>query len=89
MAYKRSFRHLRTHLLVPEPLSRDLDADRAAVFGALRAGHAYIAVDSLAPARGFRFWAEGANGALLDGRRGRRRATGRCACARPRRRVSG
>ena len=59
MAYKRSFRHLRTHLLVPEPLTRDVDADRAAVFGALRAGHAYIAVDSLAPAAGFRFWAEG------------------------------
>jgi hypothetical protein len=59
MAYKRSFRYLRTHLLVPEPLTRDVDTDRAAVFGALRAGHAYIAVDSLAPARGFRFWADG------------------------------
>jgi hypothetical protein len=59
MAYKRSFRHLRTHLLVDEPLSRDREAGRAAVFGALRSGHAYIAVDSLAPARGFRFWAEG------------------------------
>ena len=59
MAYKRSFRHLRTHLLVRAPLSGDLDADRDAVFGALRSGHAYIAVDSLAPARGFRFWAEG------------------------------
>ena len=59
MAYKRSFRHLRTHLLVPQALSGDLDADRATVFGALRDGHAYIAVDSLAPARGFRFWAEG------------------------------
>jgi hypothetical protein len=30
------------------------------VFGALESGHAYIAMDSLAPARGFRFWAEGA-----------------------------
>ena len=59
MAYKRSFRYLRTHLLVDEPLTRDVAADRAAVFGALEAGHAYIAVDSLAPARGFRFWAEG------------------------------
>jgi len=61
MAYKRSFRHLRTHLLVRAPLSRDVDADRDAVFGALRSGHAYIAIDSLAPARGFRFWAEGAS----------------------------
>ncbi len=59
MAYRRSFRFLRTHLLVREQLSGDLETDRAAVFGALRNGHAYIAMDSLAPARGFRFWAEG------------------------------
>jgi hypothetical protein len=59
MAYKRSFRFLRTHLLVDRPMSRDLEADRAAVFAALRAGRGYIAVDSLAPAKGFGFWAEG------------------------------
>ena len=58
MAYKRSFRHLRTHLLVEQTMSGDLEPDRARLFGALRSGHAYIAVDSLAPARGFRFWAE-------------------------------
>jgi hypothetical protein len=62
MAYERSFRHLRTHLLSDTPLNGDLDADRDAIYGALRAGRAYIAVDSLAPARGFRFWAEGAEG---------------------------
>jgi hypothetical protein len=60
MAYKRSFRYLRTHLLVGDRLSGDVEADRATVFGALEHGHAYIAMDSLAPARGFRFWAEGA-----------------------------
>ena len=32
------------------------------MFAALRAGRAYLAVDSLAPARGFRFWAEGSDG---------------------------
>jgi hypothetical protein len=32
------------------------------VFAALRAGRAYIAVDSLAPARGFRFSAEASEG---------------------------
>jgi hypothetical protein len=62
MAYKRSFRHLRTHLLVEAPLNGDLDHDRGTVFAALRAGHAYIAVDSLAPARGFRLWAEASEG---------------------------
>ena len=67
MAYERSFRHLRTHLLVAEPLRHELDADRAAVFGALRAGHAFLAVDSVAPAQGFRFWAEGEGSALTMG----------------------
>jgi hypothetical protein len=60
MAYRRSFRYLRTHLLAERPLDGDLEHDREAVFDALRAGRAYIAVDSLAPARGFRFWGEAA-----------------------------
>jgi hypothetical protein len=58
MAYKRSFRHLRTHLLVPDPLRHELEPDRATLFAALREGHAFLAVDSVAPAQGFRFWAE-------------------------------
>ena len=62
MAYKRSFRHLRTHLLAEEPLTGELERDRATVFAALRAGRAYLAVDSVAPARGSRFWAEGSEG---------------------------
>jgi hypothetical protein len=70
MAYKRSFRHLRTHLLVDEPLRHELDPDRAAVFGALRAGHAFLAVDSVAPAQGFRFWAESTGTALSMGDEG-------------------
>lgn len=54
MAYARSFRYLRTHLLLEGPLDRDT------VYGALRAGRAFIAMDAVAPARGFRFWCEGA-----------------------------
>ena len=67
MAYKRSFRHLRTHLLVAEPLRHELEPDRASVFGALRAGHAFLAMDSVAPAQGFRFWAEDAGRVLWMG----------------------
>jgi hypothetical protein len=55
MAYRRSFRHIRTHVLTDSPLTRDVDCDRDLVYGALRAGRCYIAVDSVAPARGFRF----------------------------------
>jgi hypothetical protein len=58
MAYRRSFRHLRTHLLAAEPLRGELEHDRGVVFAALEAGRAYLAVDSVAPARGFRFSAE-------------------------------
>jgi len=47
-------------VLASEPMSGDLDHDRNVLFDALLAGRAYIAVDSLASARGFRFWAEGA-----------------------------
>src|SRR3954451_6397695 len=59
MSYKRSFRYIRTHVLTEEPLDHDLDHAREQVSAALRAGRCYIAVDALAPARGFEFWAEG------------------------------
>jgi hypothetical protein len=54
MGYHRSFRHLRTHVLV-DPPTGDASSDRDSVFAALGAGRCYLAVDSLAPARGFRF----------------------------------
>jgi hypothetical protein len=59
MAYHRSFRHLRTHVLLDRSISGDAAGDRDAIYGALRAGCCYLAVDSLAPARGFSFVAEG------------------------------
>jgi len=55
MSYRRSFRMLTTHVLVPEPLSGDLVRDRAMVFDALREGRCYIARDWIARARGFSF----------------------------------
>jgi len=67
MAYHRSFRHLRTHALCERPLSGELVADRDAIYAALRDGHCYLAMDSLAPARGFAFWAEGGEGPLPMG----------------------
>jgi hypothetical protein len=55
MAYHRSFRLIRTHVLCEEPPARELDRDRELVYDALRAGRCYIAVEAVAPARGFRF----------------------------------
>jgi len=60
MSYKRSFRQLHTHVLCAEALTREVDHDRACVYEALRSGRAYIAVDALAPARGFAFWTDAA-----------------------------
>jgi hypothetical protein len=67
MSYRRSFRFIRTHVLTDEPLSGDLGPDRDQVYRALRSGRCYIAVDALAPAKGFRFWAEGAAGRVEMG----------------------
>jgi hypothetical protein len=55
MGYHRSFRFLRTHVLLDRPLTGEGAGDRDAVYAALRAGRCYLAVDSLAPARGFAF----------------------------------
>jgi hypothetical protein len=49
MAYHRSFRHIRTHVLTEGAPDRD------GVYAALREGRCYIAVDSIAPAKGFAF----------------------------------
>lgn len=59
MGYARAFRQLRTHVLVSEQLDGSLPHDRALVYDALREGRCYIAVDALAPARGFAFWGSG------------------------------
>jgi hypothetical protein len=57
MSYRRSFRHLRTHVLCDEPPNGELGHDRDLVYSALRSGRCYMSVDSLAPARGFGFTA--------------------------------
>jgi stage V sporulation protein SpoVS len=65
MGYARSFRQLRTHVLCSALPSGSLAEDRALVYEALGAGRCYIAVDALAPARGFSFWAS--DGLVMGG----------------------
>jgi hypothetical protein len=55
MAYHRTFRFIRTHVLCEGPPARELERDRELVYGALREGRCYIAVAAVAPAQGFRF----------------------------------
>jgi hypothetical protein len=67
MAYHRSFRRLRTHVLLERPPSGDAARDRDALYAALRAGRCYLAMDSLADARGFGFWAQAGEGRVEMG----------------------
>ena len=55
--YKVQFQSIRTHLLLPQPLSLDLDKDKKAVYDVLRSGNLYVSNYRWGDARGFRFWA--------------------------------
>ena len=67
MGYARTFKQLHTHVLVDEPLTHDLESDRARVYEALREGRCYIANDQVADARGFEFTHMGQEIALEPG----------------------
>ena len=62
--HDRLFRTLRTHVLTEAEPTAD------ALLDALREGRCYLAVDSLADARGFRFWAEGESKVGMGGEAG-------------------
>ena len=65
--YEWHFRCINNHVLLPQPLSGDLAADKRLIFDALRQGHSYIGYDMPAPTRGFRFTAQGVDGTALMG----------------------
>ena len=67
MSYRRSFSHLRTHVLLDRAPRGEPEADRDAIYAALRAGRCYLAMDSLAPARGFSFHASGPEAVPMGG----------------------
>lgn len=58
LLYSALFSCFRLHVLLDRPLAKDFDAARSQVFGALRAGKFYNAVDAARPAAGFRYYAE-------------------------------
>lgn len=59
--YEFHFRCINTHLMVPDPLSGNLDVDRDMIYSALRQGHAFIAYDLPGSTRGFQFTAHREN----------------------------
>lgn len=57
--YDFLFRAVNTHLLVPEPMSGDVEKDRCMIMRAVGQGNAFVGYDMPHPTRGFRFSANG------------------------------
>ena len=55
--YDYLFRCINTHLLTEEPLTGDLEADKARVYGAMRTGRGFLGNERLGAIAGFTFWA--------------------------------
>lgn len=62
--YEFHFHTINTHLLTPDPLSGNLQADRKMILTALAEGHAFVGYDLPASTRGFRFIAQGQAGSV-------------------------
>lgn len=65
--YQYHFQAINTHLLIPEPLSGELNPDKKVVYEAFREGHAFIGYDLPSPTHGFRFKAKGKEESAIMG----------------------
>ena len=65
--YSYLFRCVNTHLLSEEPLTGDLEHDRAVVYSALRAGRGFLGYEQPGEIAGFTFWAASRGGEATMG----------------------
>jgi hypothetical protein len=65
--YVQHFQAVNTHLLLPKPLSGEVETDRDMIYAALRAGHIFVGYDLPAPTRGFSFSAQGKQDRAIQG----------------------
>lgn len=65
--YEFLFRAVNTHVLTEEPLTGDARADRQRLYLALRRGRCFVGYDLPGSTRGFRFTAQGKDGAATMG----------------------
>ena len=63
--YDYLFQAVRTHLLLSEPLSPQLETAKQQVLQALRQGHCFVAYDTIGDSTGFRFIATNPAGQIL------------------------
>lgn len=67
LPYEFHFHAINTHLITPEPLTGNLEQDKAMIYTALEKGHCFIGYDLPALTRGFRFTAQGMDGIVSMG----------------------
>jgi hypothetical protein len=65
--YEYLFRAVNTHLLLDEPLARDVDQARLQILDALKRGHCFVCYDLVAPSRGFSFTATNGSSEVMMG----------------------
>jgi hypothetical protein len=65
--YEYLFRTVNTHLLLAEPLARDVNMARRQIFEALQLGHCFVSYDLVASSRGFSFTASSGGAEAMMG----------------------
>lgn len=65
--YEFHFRAVNTHVLLPEPLSGDVNLDKKLIYEALGQGHCFVGYDLPASTKGFHFTAQGRDTIALMG----------------------
>ncbi|MFN8411271.1 MAG: hypothetical protein U0Z26_02670 [Anaerolineales bacterium] len=65
--YEFHFRTVNTHVLLPEPLSGDVNVDKKMIYDAMAAGHCLVGYDLPASTRDFRFKAQGKDATVTMG----------------------
>lgn len=65
--YEFHFRTVNTHVLLSEPLSGDVNADKKLIYQALAAGRCFVGYDLPASTRGFRFTGQGLEKSVVMG----------------------
>ena len=60
--YEFLFKAVNTHVLIPEPLTGDVNRDRERIFSAIRRGQCFVGYDLPASTKGFRFQAQSESG---------------------------
>jgi hypothetical protein len=65
--YLQQFKSIRTHLLLPKPLTGTFPDDRRMIMETLASGHCFVAYDLPAPTDGFRFLVNNDDGAFIMG----------------------